>query len=127
MLYLIWELQLINQLYLCKIILRVTAKYVKKFLSKNDVMEWPAQSPGMDPIENVWKLLNEKPQENNPINVEELWTNLKEEWEKISIEECKTWFPRVTKDLKLLLKVKVYTSVLMNFERYFLLDVMNPL
>ena len=25
------------------------------------VMEWAAQSPDMNPIENVWKLLNERP------------------------------------------------------------------
>ena len=42
-------------------------KFVKTFLSEEDVtvMEWPAQSPEMDLIENVWKLLNERVNENN--------------------------------------------------------------
>ena len=53
-------------------------------------MEWLAQSPDMNPIENLWKLINERAQEKNPRNVEELWTNLKGEWEKISVVECKT-------------------------------------
>ena len=53
-----------------------TAKSVKTFLS---VMEWCAQCPDMNPIENVWKLLNERPKEKNPRNFEELWTNLKGE------------------------------------------------
>ena len=44
----------------------------------------------MNPIENIWKLLNERAKEKNPRNVEELWTNLKGEWEKISVDECKT-------------------------------------
>ena len=66
-----------------------TAKSVKGILSEENVTvtEWPAQSPDMYPIE---KLLNERANEKNPRNVEELWTNLKGEWEKISIDECKT-------------------------------------
>ena len=44
----------------------------------------------MNPIENVWKLLNERAKKKNPRNIEELWTNLKGEWEKISVDECKT-------------------------------------
>ena len=49
-----------------------TTKSVKIFFSEDDVtvMEWPAQSPDMNPIENVWKLLNERAK--NPRNVEEL-------------------------------------------------------
>ena len=89
-----------------------TAKSVKTFLSEEDVtvMEWPAQSPDMNPIENVWKLLNERPKEKNQRNIEELWTNLKGEWEKISVDECKTLIYSCSKNIKLLLKVKFYTS-----------------
>ena len=51
-----------------------TAKSVKTFLSEEDVtvMEWPAQCPDVNPIEIVWKLLNERAMEKNPRNVEEL-------------------------------------------------------
>ena len=31
-----------------------------------------------------------KPKEKNPKNIEEPWTNLKGEWEKIFVDECKT-------------------------------------
>ena len=55
------------------------APSVKTFLSEENVTvkEWPAQSPDMNPIENVWKLLNERAKDKNSRNVEELWTNLK--------------------------------------------------
>ena len=66
-----------------------TAKSVKIFLFVT-VMKWPAQSLDMNPIENVWKLLNEKANEKNQRNVEELRINLKEKWEKMSVDECKT-------------------------------------
>ena len=53
-------------------------------------MEWLALNSDMNPIENVWKLLNERAKTKNPRNIKELWTNLKGEWDKISIDECKT-------------------------------------
>ena len=67
-----------------------TEDSIKTILSEEDVtvMEWPAQRSDMNLIENVWKLLNERAKEKNPINVVELWTNLKGEWEKISVDEC---------------------------------------
>ncbi len=39
----------------------------------------------MNPFKNVWKLLNERAKEKNPRNIEDLWTNSKGEWEKISV------------------------------------------
>ena len=53
-------------------------------------MEWPSQIPDRNHISNIWKLQNERPKENNPGNVKELWINLKEEWEKTYLDECKT-------------------------------------
>ena len=39
-----------------------TANSVKTFLSRKDVtvMERPAQSPDMNPIKNIWKLINKR-------------------------------------------------------------------
>ena len=69
-----------------------TVKTIKTFLSEAvlTVMECPAQSPDTNPFVNVWKLLNERDKKKNPRNVEELSTNMKGEWVKISVDECKT-------------------------------------
>ena len=108
MLNLIWEWQLINQLYLCKIMLCHTMKSVNTFLSEEDitVMEWLAQSPDMNPIENVWKILNERGKEKNPRNVKELWTNLKGEWEKISVDEYITLIRSCSKRCRAVIESK---------------------
>ena len=45
-----------------------TAKFIKTFFTEENltVMDWPAQSPDKNPIENVWKLLNERSKNSNP-------------------------------------------------------------
>ncbi len=67
------------------------AKKVMNFLREKeiDTMNWPAQSPDLNPIENVWKLIGERSQQHNPKRADDLWKLLKEEWEKISPSFCK--------------------------------------
>ena len=43
------------------------------------VMKWPPQSPDMNTIENVWKIIGEKAQNRNFQSIGELWGFLKEE------------------------------------------------
>ena len=69
-------------------------------------MEWPAQSPDMNPIVNVWKLLNERAKEKNARKVEELWTYLKGECEKMSVDECKTLIRLYNKRCQAVIKSK---------------------
>ena len=54
------------------------SKNCVKFLEEEGiaVMKWPPQSPDMNPIGNVWKIIGEKAQ-----NIDDLWGFLKEEWE----------------------------------------------
>jgi transposase len=53
-----------------------------------EVLEHPAQSPDINPIEHAWKMLkvrvNDRP--SRPKNLEELWDVLQEEWKKIGID-----------------------------------------
>lgn len=67
------------------------AKKVLDFLEQKGIstFEWPPQSPDLNPIENVWKLVGERARKNNPKNQDELWRFLKIEWNKITPSFCK--------------------------------------
>ena len=66
------------------------AKTVLSFLEEEGitVMKQPPQSPDMNPIENIWKIIGEKAQNRNPQNIDDLWGFLKEEWESITTTFC---------------------------------------
>lgn len=61
-----------------------TAKIVKSWLQNQTfgTMEWPAQSPDLNPIENLWAIVKRRlgAYENPPKNVDELWERIQHEW-----------------------------------------------
>ena len=50
-----------------------------------EVMQWPAQSPDLNPIEHLWNHMKRKLEEyeNPPNSVKELWEQFEVEWDKI--------------------------------------------
>ncbi|KAI4887076.1 hypothetical protein NFI96_013964, partial [Prochilodus magdalenae] len=62
-----------------------TAKATKDWLKKNHikVMEWPSQSPDLNPIENLWRELKVRVAKRQPTNLHDLERICKEEWAKI--------------------------------------------
>ncbi len=51
-------------------------------------MEWPSQSPGLNPIEMLWHDLKQPIHAKKPSNVAELKQFCKEEWANIPPQRC---------------------------------------
>ena len=66
-----------------------TSKFVQAWFKRKHIklLEWPAQSPDMSFIENVWHALKDliRARDPPPSNLEELWVAVQEEWGKLGI------------------------------------------
>lgn len=67
-----------------------TSKRAKSWFQakKIDVMEWPAQSPDINPIENLWGDIKNAVHEAKPTNAAELWNVVQLAWARIPVERC---------------------------------------
>ncbi|CAF4891834.1 unnamed protein product, partial [Rotaria socialis] len=61
-----------------------TSKIAKQFLEKEvpEMIDWPSNSPDINPIENMWSILKRRVEKQNPSNIDELDQFLHEEWQK---------------------------------------------
>lgn len=65
-----------------------TANLVKDFMKSKKIrlLEWPAQSPDLNPIENLWDYVDRQIGDRKPSNAAELMSLIKQAWESISID-----------------------------------------
>lgn len=69
-----------------------TSRRAKVWFQQNniEVMEWPAQSPDLNPIENLWADVKKAVYKAKPTNAEQLWTVVHQAWSEIPAKRCQT-------------------------------------
>ena len=70
-----------------------TSRIAKSFFEENNikVLEWPAQSPDLNPIEHLWAYIKLRIAEKMPKNISELKRYIIEEWNNIPADVCKKY------------------------------------
>lgn len=81
-----------------------TAKIVKKWLDDQDfqLLQWPAQSPDLNPIENLWAIVKRQlaQYDHAPTNLGQLWERIQTEWAKIPPQTIKNLVESMPKRLR---------------------------
>jgi transposase len=67
-----------------------TSKVVAKWLKDNKVkvLEWPSQSPDLNPVENLWAEVKKHVRARRPTNLTQLHQLCQEEWANIHTIYC---------------------------------------
>ncbi len=67
-----------------------TAKGTKSWFNDHGVtvLDWPANSPDLNPIENIWGIVKRKMRDTRPNNADDLKSAIKATWASIPPQQC---------------------------------------
>ncbi|KAK3564010.1 hypothetical protein QTP86_006830 [Hemibagrus guttatus] len=89
-----------------------TARATKEWLRKKHfkVLEWPSQSPDLNPVENLWRELKIRVAQRQPQNITALEEICMEEWAKLPATVCKNLVATYRKRLTSVIANKGYIT-----------------
>lgn len=89
-----------------------TSKIVTEWLQSNgvSVLKWPAQSPDLNPIENLWEIVDRKIRSRNYTNKADLIAAVNSEWQKIPMETISSLIGSMPRRCEAVLKNNGYPT-----------------
>ncbi len=85
-----------------------TAKGTKSWFNDHGVtvLDWPANSPDLNPIENLWGIVKRKMRDTRPNNADELKATVKETWACIPPQQCHKLITSMPRRIEAVIKAK---------------------
>lgn len=75
-----------------------------------DTLDWPANSPDANPIENLWHLIKIKMNDLGPLNADEMWVELQKIWYNIPTSLCRKLVDSMPRRVTSIIKMKGYPT-----------------
>ncbi len=70
------------------------------------VLDWPANSPDLNLIENLWGIVNRKMRDTRPNNADDLKATVKETWASIPPQQCHKLITSMPHRIEAVIKAK---------------------